>query len=81
MTMKTQPYKIYGMQQISPQREFHSDTGFPQKKRKISNTQPNIPHKRIRNRRTNKPKVSRRKEIIKIREEINKIEIEIPLGD
>ena len=34
----------------------------------------NLPDKRNRKRRT-KPKVSKRKEIIKIREEINKIEI------
>ena len=47
---------------------------FLKKTRKISNKQPNLPPKRIRKRRT-KPKVSRRKEIIKIREEINKIEI------
>ena len=36
-------------------------------KQKISNKQPNLPPKRIRKRRTNKPKVSKRKEIIKIR--------------
>ena len=47
---------------------------FLKKTRKISNKQPNLPPKRIRKRRT-KPKVSRRKEIIKIREEVNKIEI------
>ena len=31
-----------------------SDTGLPQKTRKISNKQPNLPLKRIRKRRTNK---------------------------
>ena len=40
-------------------------------KKKISNKQPNLPPKRIRKRRT-KSTVSRRKAIIKIREEINK---------
>ena len=36
MTRKTQPYKIYGTQQ-KQFLEVHSDTGFPQKTRKISN--------------------------------------------
>ena len=36
--------------------------------------QPNLPHKGIRKRRINKAQVSRRKEIINIREEINKME-------
>ena len=45
------------------------------KKRKISNKQPKLPPKRNSKRRTNKTSVSRRKEIIKIREEINKIDI------
>ena len=34
--------------------EVHSDTGLPQKTRKISNKQPNLPPKRIRKRRTKK---------------------------
>ena len=46
-----------------------------QTNKKISNQQPNLPHKRISKRRTNKPKIIRRKEIIKIIEEINKIEM------
>ena len=41
-----------------------------------SNQQLNLPAKIFRKRRKTKPKVSRRKEIIKIREEINKIEIQ-----
>ena len=75
MTMRTQPQKIYGMQKRSSQREVQRDIDLPQKTRKISNKQPNLLPKRIRRRRTKKPKCSRRKEIIKIREEINKIEI------
>ena len=59
----------------SSKREVHSDTGLPQETRKIPNKPPNLPPKRIRKRRTNKTKVSGRKEIIKIREEMNKIEI------
>ena len=57
----------------SYKREVHSNTGLPQKTRKISNKQPNLPPKRIRKRRT-KLKFSRKKEIIKIREELNIIE-------
>ena len=49
--------------------------GVPQKRRKISNEQLNPPPKRIREEQT-KPKVSRKEEIIKIREEINKIGIQ-----
>ena len=45
------------------------------KKKTISNKQANHTPKAIRERRTKKtPKVSRRKEIIKIRSEINKLE-------
>ena len=60
-------------------REVHSNTGLPQKKRKITNQKLNLPPKRIRKRRT-KPTVRRRKEIIKIREESNKIEIQKTIG-
>ena len=67
--MKTQPYKIYRMQQ-KQFLEVHSSTGFPQKTRKISN---NLTyHKELEKEEQTKPKVSRRNEIIKIREEINK---------
>ena len=54
MTIKTQSYKIFGIQQKQFLRKVHRDTGLPQKTRKISNKQPNLPPKRIRNRRTNK---------------------------
>ena len=43
---------------------------FLKKRRKISNQQLNPPSKRIR--KSTKPKVSRKKEIIKIRDEINR---------
>ena len=64
-----------GCSKSSPKREVHSDTGLPQKTRKISNKQPNLPPKRSRKNKQTKPKVSTRKEIIKIREEISKVEI------
>ena len=63
-----------GCHKSSSQSGVHSDTGLPQKRRKILNKQPNLSPKRIRKRRANKTKVGRRQEIIKIREEINKIE-------
>ena len=59
----------------SLQREVHSDMGLPQKRRKIRNQQLNLPPKRLEKEQS-KPKVSRRKEIMKIREEINKIDIQ-----
>ena len=68
MTMKTRQPKTYGMQQ-KQFLEVHSSTGFPQKTRKISN---NLTyHKELEKEEQTKPKVSRRKEIIKIRSEIN----------
>ena len=52
--------------------EVYSNTILPQETRNISNKQPNLTSKAIRERRTKKtPKVSRRKEIINIRSEIN----------
>ena len=53
MTMKIQHYTICGMQKSSSEREVHSDIGLPQETRKISNTKPNLPPKRIRKRRIN----------------------------
>ena len=64
----------------SPKKEVHSNTALPQKTRKISKTKQNKTktnvtyHLKEKEEKT-KPKVSRRKEIIKIREEINKREI------
>ena len=72
--MKTQKHKTYGMQQKQFSREVYSNTIQPQETRNISNKQPNLTPKAIRERRTTtttKNKVSRRKEIIKIRSEIN----------
>ena len=76
MTMETRRPKTYGTQQKG---EVYSNTSLPQETGNISNEQPNLAPKAIRERRTKeeqtKPKVSRRKEIIKIKEEINKIKI------
>ena len=58
------------MQQSSSKREVYGSIIPPQETRNISNEQPNLTPKAIRERRTKPPKVSRRKEIIKIRSEI-----------
>ena len=57
----------------SSKKEIYSNKILPQETRKISNKQPKLTPKATRERRT-KPKVSRRKEFIKIRAEINEIE-------
>ena len=56
-------------------REVYSSTILPQERRNISNKQPNLIPKAIRERKTKKPKVSRRKEIIRIRSGINEKEM------
>ena len=55
----------------SSKREVYSNTILPQETRKISNKQAKLTPKAIRERTKKTPKVSRRKEIIKIRSEIN----------
>ena len=62
-----------GCRKSSSKTEVYSNIVLCQETRNISNKQPNIKPKAIRERRKkkNKPKVSRRKEIIKIRSEIN----------
>ena len=52
MTMKTRQSKTYGMKQNSSKREVYTNTILPQETRKISNKQPNLTHKAIRERRT-----------------------------
>ena len=51
----------------SSKREVYSNTILPQETRYISNKQPNLTPREIRKEEQKKPKVSRRKEIIKIR--------------
>ena len=64
-----------GCSKSSSKREVYSYTSLPQKTRKTSNKQSNLTPKGTRERRKTKPKVSRRKEIIRIRAEINEIEM------
>ena len=54
----------------SAKREVHSNTSLPQETRETSRKQPNFTPKATR-KRTKNPKVSGRKEIIKIRAEIS----------
>ena len=63
-----------GCSKGSSKREVYSNTILPQETRKISNKQCNLAPKAIRER-TKNPKVSRGKEIIKIRSEINEKEM------
>ena len=64
-----------GCRKSSSKREVYSNRILPQETRNISNKQTNLTLKAIRERRTKKPKVSRRKEIIKIRSDINEKEM------
>ena len=58
-----------GCSKSRPKREVYSNTILPQKARKTLNRQPNCTAKATGKRRTKKPpKISRRKEIIKIKE-------------
>ena len=57
----------------SAQREVHSNTGFPQKKKEKSQTDNLTHHLNELEKEQVKPKVSRKKEIIKIKEEIKNI--------
>ena len=67
--------KPMGCSKSSSKREAYSNTILPQEKRKISNRQPNFTPKTIGKRRIKKPKISRRKEIIKIRAKISEKEM------
>ena len=64
-----------GCSKSSSKREVYSNRILPQGTRNISKKQPNLTQKTIRERRTKNAKVSRRKEIIKIRSEINEKEM------
>ena len=62
-----------GCNKSSSKREVHGDAGLPKEMRKIPDTQLNFTPKQTRKRRA-KPKISRRKEIVKTRSEINETE-------
>ena len=56
-------------------REVHSNTILPQETRNISNKQPNLTPKAIKERRTKNPPSQQKEEIIESRSEINETEI------
>ena len=58
----------------SPEREVHSDTGLPKKNRNISNKQPTLRLQELEEQQQRQPRASTRKEITKIRAELNDIE-------
>ena len=62
-----------GHSKSSSKREAHSNTSLPQETKKISDKQPNLTPTATKEQ--TKPKDSRRKEIIKIRSEINEKEM------
>ena len=66
MKMRTQQSKICGTWKSNPKREIHSITGLSQRTRNSSNKQSNFTHKGLVKELETKPKVSRRKVIIKL---------------
>ena len=64
-----------GLSKSRSKREVYSNTVLPQETRKIPNKQPNLTPKATREKEQTKPKVSRRKEIIKIRSKLNEVEM------
>ena len=60
-----------GCSKSSSKRDVYSNTSLPQETRKILNKQSKLTPKELEREEQTKPKVSGRKEIIKIRAEIN----------
>ena len=73
MKMSSEQPKTYGTQQRQSEREIHRNTGLPKKDRNISNNL--TPHlQEFEEQQQRPPRASRRKEITKIRAELNDIE-------
>ena len=75
--MKTRQTKTYGVQKKKSYGEVHSNTSLPQETREKSNNL-TLYLKQLEKEEMKNPKVSRRKEIIKIRAEIKEKEIKAP---
>ena len=60
MTMNTQQPKTYGWSKSSSKREVYSNTVLTQETTNISNKQPNLTPKAIRERRTKNPQSSQK---------------------
>ena len=67
--------KPMGYSKSSSKKEVDSNTILPQETRKALNSQPNFTPKTTWKRRTKKPKIRRKKQIIKIRAEISEKEM------
>ena len=67
--------KSVGCSKSNSKREVHSNTGLPRETRKIQINNLTYHLKELEKEEQTKPEVSRRKKIINIREEINKMEI------
>ena len=74
MTMKTQWPKTYGLQQSSSKREVIAIQSYLKKQEKSQTNNLTLYLKQLEKEEPKNPKVSRRKEIVKIRAEINEIE-------
>ena len=74
MKMNTQQPKTMGHSEGSPEREVHRNTGPPKKDRNISINNLTLQMQELQEQLEAKPRVSRRKEVIMIREELNDIE-------
>ena len=77
ITTKTRWPKTYGIQKINSKGEVYSNTILPQEKHQRDTL--NLQLKQLQKEKKN-PKVSRRKQIIKIREEINEKEMKETVG-
>ena len=75
MTMNTRRYRTNGMQQGSSKREVYSYTFYLKKQQTSQINNLNLHLKELEKEEQTKPEVSRRKEILKIRAEINEIEM------
>ena len=71
MKWKHNDPKPMGHYKSSAKGKVHSNTGLPQETRKKSNKWPNSTPKATRKEEMKNPRVSRRKDILKIRAEIN----------
>ena len=71
MKMKTQHSKPMGFSKSSAKRKVHSNTSLPQETRKNQINKLTLHLKQLEKEEMKNPRVSRRKEILKVRAEIN----------
>ena len=81
MTTKIQHSITYGMQQSNSRWQVQSNTNPSQETRKSSNKQRKLQLKQLEREEQTRPKISGRKEIIKIRAQINEIQMKKTIGE